>query len=213
VVYPATESSATGIYSCLVPQGEGASGTRFNLRRHFFMRHPQNLVCIPIEGSQPLPNCERCGLQTPVEDLCQGHHWMVLCQRGWERKGQYAAAVHSQQALGQLFMAYGEELEQVEVFKYLGRLIAYDDPNNQAMRSNLRKARGCWARVSCVLWAENASPQTSGVFYKATVQAVLLYGSETWSLSPSSVECLRGFHIRATWRMTGNRPKQNVDGS
>jgi hypothetical protein len=51
------------------------------------------------------------------------------------------------------------------------------------------------------------------VFYKATVQAVLLYGSETWNLSPSSVKHLEGFHIRATWRMTGNRPKQDVDGS
>jgi hypothetical protein len=38
-----------------------------------------------------------------------------------------------------------EELEQVEVFKYLGWLIAYNDANNQAIRSNLRKARGCWA--------------------------------------------------------------------
>jgi hypothetical protein len=81
------------------------------------------------------------------------------------------------------------------------------------MRSNLRKARGCWAWVSCVLQAENASPRTSGVFYKATVQAVLLYGSVMWSLSPSSVKCLVGFHICAAWRMTSNRPKQNVDGS
>ena len=39
----------------------------------------------------------------------------------------------------------GEELENVEVFKYLGRLIVYDDANTKAMRSNLRKAQGCWA--------------------------------------------------------------------
>jgi hypothetical protein len=55
-------------------------------------------------------------------------------------------------------MAYGEELEQVEVFKYLGQLIAYNDANNQATRSNLRKAPVCWAQVSCVLRAENAPP-------------------------------------------------------
>ena len=78
----------------------------------------------------------------------------------------------------------------MEVFKYLGWLIAYNDANNQAMRSNLRKVRGCWAWVSHVLRAENASPQTSRVFYKATVQAVLLYESEMWSLSPSSVKRL-----------------------
>ena len=101
----------------------------------------------------------------------------------------------------------------MEVFKYLGRLIACDDADNQAMRSNLRKARGCWARISRVLRAENASPQTCGMFYKATVQAVLLYGSETWNLSPSSQKRLEGFHIRAAWRMSGLRPEKKPDGS
>ncbi len=174
VAYRATEYPATGIYSCPVLQCGGKSGTRFNLRCHFLMQHPQDLVCIPIEGSQPLPKCEQCGLQMPLEDLSQGHHWTALCQRGWERKGQHVAAVRSQQALGRSFTAYGEELERVKVFKYLGQLIEYDDANNQAMRSNLRKARGCWAWVSCVLRAENASPPTCRMFYKATVQAVLL---------------------------------------
>ncbi len=98
------------------------------------MQHPQDLVCIPIEGSHPLPKCERCGLQTPVEDLNGSHHRTELCQRGWERKWQHVAAMRSQEALRRLFMAYGEELERVGVFKYLGRLIAYDDADTQAMR-------------------------------------------------------------------------------
>ncbi len=64
-----------------------------------------------------------------------------------------------------------------------------------------------------MLWAENATPKTCGMFYKAAVQAVLLYGSETWSLSPSSMKRLEGFHICAAWRMSGKRPEGNVDGS
>jgi hypothetical protein len=51
------------------------------------------------------------------------------------------------------------------------------------------------------------------MFYKATVQAMLLYGSEMWSLSPSSMKRLEGFHIRAAWRMSGKSPKRNMDGS
>ncbi len=86
VVYRATKSPATGLYFCPVAQCGGQLGTRFNLRRHFLMRHPQDLVCIPIEGSHPLPKCEHCGLQMPVEDLNGGHHRTELCQRGWERK-------------------------------------------------------------------------------------------------------------------------------
>ncbi len=112
-----------------------------------------------------------------------------------------------------MFMAYGEELEWVEVFKYLGWLIAYDNANTQAMRLNLRKAQGCWAWILHVLRAENANARTCRMFYTATVQAVLLYGSETWSLSPTSIKQFKGFHIRATWRMTGMRPEKKLDGS
>jgi hypothetical protein len=139
----------------------------------------------------------------PVGDLNGGYHCTELCQRGWERKWQHAAAVRSQEALERLFTAYGEELEKVEVFMYLGRLIAYNDTNTQAMRSNLRKARGCWARILRVLRAENADARTCRMFYKATVQTVLLYGNETWNLSPTSVKRLEGFHIRAAWQMSG----------
>ncbi len=121
--------------------------------------------------------------------------------------------MHSQRALECTFHANGEDLERVEVFKYLGWLISFDDADNQAMRSKLKKARGCWAWVSRVLRAENATPKTCGMFYKATVQAVLLYGSETWSLSPSSMKRLEGFRICAAWRMSGKRPERNVDES
>jgi hypothetical protein len=101
----------------------------------------------------------------------------------------------------------------VKVFRYLGLLIAGDDTDSQAMQSNLKKARGVRAWVSRVLRAENASPWTCGMFYKATVQAVLLYGSETWSLSPLSLKGLEGFHIRAAWRMSGLRPEEKPNGS
>ncbi len=148
-----------------------------------------------------------------MEDLNQGHHQTKLCQRVWERKGQHAATVRSQQALEHVFTCNEEPLERVEVFKYLGRLIAGDDTDTQAMRLNLRKARGVWARVSRVLRAENASPWTSGMFYKATVQAVLLYGSETWSLLLSSLKGLEGFHIQAAWRMSGLWPEKKPNES
>ena len=103
---------------------------------------------------------------------------------------QHEAAEAAWVALARTFTAYGEDLERVEVFKYLGWLLAYNDNNSQAMRANLKKARKSWARVSRVLRAENASPKVCGVFYKAVVQAVLLFGSEMWKLSPASLKNL-----------------------
>ena len=45
------------------------------------------------------------------------------------------------------------------------------------------------------------------------MQAVLLFGSETWKLSPLSLKSLEGFHIRAARRMAGMRPTKNPDGT
>jgi hypothetical protein len=100
-----------------------------------------------------------------------------MCKDGVARKVQYAVAKHTHLALWQLFMAYGDVLERVEVFKYLGRLLAYNNNDARAVRGNIKKARGIWARLSRMIRSENASPRACGVFYKATVQSILLFGS------------------------------------
>ncbi len=126
---------------------------------------------------------------------------------------QHEAAETTRVALAQLFTSYRDELERVEVFKYLGRLLAYDNNNTQAMQGNLKKACKSWGQVSCILRAENASRKVCGVFYKATVQAVLLFGSETWMLSPLSLKSLEGFHIWAAYCMAGKMPTRKPDGT
>ena len=50
------------------------------------------------------------------------------------------------------------------------------------------------------------------MFYKGTIQAVLLAGSETWNLSPSAVKCLEGFHLRAACQMAGMQARKEPDG-
>ncbi len=77
--------------------------------------------------------------------------------------------------------------------------MVHDDNDTQAIWANLAKARKAWARVSLVLRAENASPKVCDVFYTATIQAVLLFGSETWNLAPLGLKCLEGFHLWAAW--------------
>ncbi len=87
--------------------------------------------------------------------------------------------------------------KQVKVFKYLGRLLAQDDDNIQAVRQRIRKAWGVWARVGQVLRKENVAPHVAAKFYKIVVQSVLLYGSETWNLTQTVLAWLEGFHICA----------------
>ncbi len=89
----------------------------------------------------------------------------------------------------------------MEVFKYLGHLLAQDDDDIQAIRAQIRKARATWARVSQVLRNKNVSSHVAATFYKAVVQAILLYGSKTWVLYRMALVRLEGFHIRAAYRM------------
>jgi hypothetical protein len=62
-------------------------------------------------------------------------------------------------------------------------MMAQDDNDIQAVWHQLRKAWGTWARVGQVLRRENVPPWVAAKFYKAVVQAVLLYGRKTWNLT------------------------------
>ena len=209
VVYKAVQA-ADGQYFCPVPGCPGSATRPWNMRLHFARRHIYDRVYIPKEGMYP--RCRKCGVQT--NPLASEHERSQNCRREMARRLQHEAARDAAIAQTETFTAYEEQLERVEVFKYLGRLLAYDDDDGPTILANLRKARKCWARISKVLRAENASPRVSGLFYRATVQAVLLFGSETWNLTGTWLKRLEGFHLRAAWRMSrANKPRRNPDGS
>ena len=50
-----------------------------------------------------------------------------------------------------------------------------------------------------------------GRFYVAVVQAMLLFGSEAWVMTPRSEKALEGFHHRAVRQMAGMGPKSQWD--
>ena len=161
VVYQAHQL-VFGNYECPVPDCIGKVETRYNLRQHFQVRHTNDLVSIAGEGF--FPQCERCGMQ--VNPTATRHRFTKVCQLGHERKLQHEAAANFVVALRQEFTVYGDVLERVEVYKYLGRLLAFDDTDTQVVRSNLNKTGGCWAWISRVLWAENTSSRVSGMFFQ-----------------------------------------------
>ena len=66
---------------------------------------------------------------------------MKKCKVMHAARLQPKAISNSAVAMDAKFYAYGEELERVEVLKYLARLIAFDDDDTQAVRGNLAKAR------------------------------------------------------------------------
>ena len=89
-----------------------------------------------------------------------------------------------------------------------------DDHDGRAVRAQLLKARKVWVRLGNILKDENVSPRVNGMFFRAMVQAVLLYRSETWYLTPALLARLNGFQIKAGYRMAReNRLKRDPDGN
>ena len=129
-----------------------------------------------------------------------------------ERKNQQETAISSALALCQQFLVRGDMLEQVEVNIYLGRLLAQDDDGIQAICAQMRKAQATWARVGQVLWSKNASPFVAAKIYQVIIQAILLYGSESWVISWTATARLEGLHICTTYRMAKeHKPKRGPD--
>ena len=86
---------------------------------------------VDIPGEGVYPRCGHCGMQVaPTVVESHGHETSALCRLGTERKVQWEAAARLAEAVEETFTAYGEELERVEVFKYLGQLLSWDN-NNQ----------------------------------------------------------------------------------
>ena len=193
---------------CPFPGCPWKLSSAYMLRRHFRDLHPKDSVVIPWEGS--FPRCERCRMQ--CNPRYPRHIHSQVCQQGVERRTQRDSAITSALALRQLFYVEGEVLEKVESFRYLGRILAQDDDDTRAVRSQIKKARGIWARVGHVLQADNTPPKVSAKFYKAVVQSVLLYSSETWNLTKTVLARLEGFHIRAAYRMAKkHKPRKGLN--
>eukprot|EP00985_Skeletonema_marinoi_P018747 scaffold10564_cov149-Skeletonema_marinoi.AAC.1 len=151
-----------GKFFCPVPACQDATdsyGTPWGLRRHFRDRHPRDFV--DVEGQNlPIPKCQLCNMQADPRRAAS-HENSRFCREGRERIVQTNAAIANQRALEVGFTAYGEDLERVEVFKYLdlGRLMSMDDTDTQAIRDNLSKARKVWKMIHRLLRGDNMNPR------------------------------------------------------
>ncbi len=132
----------------------GLAKDGWNMRCHFWDLHPWDKVIVPKEG-RSFPQCQYCCMQ--VNPLVTGHCKTESCALGTDRRIQHKAAVTSALTLCCTFQVHGDVLERVEMFKYLGCILAQDDNDNQAVRHQICKARAIWACVGQVLRGENCN--------------------------------------------------------
>ena len=109
--------------------------------------------------------------------------------------------------------AYVRPLSMVTSIKYLGCVMISEDDDCPTVMVNLKKARKSCARLMKILGQEGAKLRVSGIFLKTVVQVVLLFGSETWVMTPCMERALGSFQHRVTQRITGRYPRRQGEGS
>ena len=213
------EEEAEGIFECEMPRNQRARGTcpvpgcetsivsRAGMRRHFVHRHPEADVHFPDEG--PLEKCRTCGMKVPNVER---HRGSQLCQKARERAERRRQEEANRETENVRFTVGGKEIETVKQFKYLGRVLSEDDDDWPAIQANIQKARKRWGQVAKILAKEGATSGTMAYFYKAVVQAVLLYGSESWVITTKMWRALNSFHHRCARYIAGEHIRQRPDG-
>ena len=79
-------------------------------------------------------------------------------------------------------------------FRYLERPLDQTDDDWTAVRRNIMRARSVWGRLGTLLRREEGEPRVSAIIYRSVVQAVLLYGLETWVFLVSMAKKVDGTH-------------------
>ena len=139
------------------------------MRVHFWRRHVRDTVIILEEGNLPLPRCENCDMLVPWWALNGRHKDTAMCWSGAERKRRRLAEAEIRESTERALEAYGEQLESVPRFTYLGRVMTAGDDDWPAVAGNLNKARRIWGRLQMILGREGATSRISGSFFKAVV--------------------------------------------
>ena len=107
--------------------------------------------------------------------------------RGRSRSG---AGWRSKLVTDEIQVIFGHTLTSVSLFKYIVQILMASENYWTEMTGNLRKAQKKCDWLSRILVREGEKPRVSGMFFKVVVQAVLLFGSDMWVMTPHMVRAL-----------------------
>ena len=93
-------------------------------------------------------------------------------------------------------------------FRYL-RIPSYQMGDDWPdVRRNIMHATSVWEILGTLLWREGAEHKVSEIFYRAVVQEILLYGSETWVILVSMANRVEGTHTEFLQQITEKRSRR-----
>ena len=133
--------------------------------------------------------------------------------RGADRKRRRLKEDEEREVTTRAFSACVRPLEMVTSFKYLVQVTSSADDYWPAVVKNLSRASKLLSSMSRIFSREGAAPRVYGFFFKAVVQAVLLFGAETWVVTPRMGKSLGGVQTQVDRRLTGRLLQRTLDRS
>ena len=92
-------------------------------------------------------------------------------------------------------------------------MLDWSDDDWPEFRQNFGKARRVWSRLGKLLRREGVEPRVLEMFYRAVVQAVLLFGAEIWVLLASISKKLEDNHVGFLKQVTEKKAKRQREGN
>ena len=97
----------------------------------------------------------------------------------------------------------GQQLEEVEAFKYLGSTLTKDGRSTVEIKTRLGIATSAMARLARIWRSGDISFHTKMKLLKALVLSILLYGCESWTMTAETTRRIQTFETKCYRRLLG----------
>jgi len=167
---------------------------RTQLCGHAIDKHSDQVLLIPrrkfVKDLTPHYCCGRCHAAFDNSILARNHQHAQSCDRRSARSNLQDELTARQNQLHPLTLE-GREIENVETFKYLGRMFTDTDNDMPAILRSINAAKLRWHQLGKILRQKTMKNGCKRILISVIIHTALLFGSESWTSDTRKLSLLR----------------------